>query len=133
MSMSVGAMNTFLLLQIALLASLSHSTSGFISTSSIGRRRLHVAPSLSPSSLAFGKSGVAKIPASSKDRDGRAIDAIKASIKKPKNLSVPLLECEFPALQALNKLGDGSLRSAREAEEVNDKHRSRFNVFQSFY
>jgi hypothetical protein len=30
-----------------------------------------------------------------------------------------LIECEFPVLESLNKLGDGSLRSALEAEEAN--------------
>jgi len=30
-----------------------------------------------------------------------------------------LIECEFPALAALNKLGDGSLRSSLEAEDAN--------------
>jgi hypothetical protein len=30
-----------------------------------------------------------------------------------------LIECEFPPLQALNKLGDGSLRSANEVDKAN--------------
>jgi len=60
-----------------------------------------------------------KIPTSPSDRDNQAINAVKAAISSPKTKSLPLLECEFPALQALNKLGDGSLRSTIEAEEAN--------------
>lgn len=30
-----------------------------------------------------------------------------------------MIECEFPPLQALNKLGDGSLRSAKEVDKAN--------------
>jgi len=70
----------------------------------------------------FGSSpsgGAAKIPTSTNDRDNQAISAVKAAIEKPRNPSVPLLECEFPALEALNKLGDGSLRSTLEAEDAN--------------
>lgn len=55
----------------------------------------------------------AKIPVSIKDRDDQAISGIKSAIKKYK-----LVECEFPPLGSLNKLGDGSLRSALEVEEV---------------
>jgi len=65
-----------------------------------------------------GSSSSASIPSSTNNRDSQAIDGIKASIASPRNPSMPLIECEFPALQALNKLGDGSLRSAREAEQV---------------
>jgi len=60
-----------------------------------------------------------QIPGTVNERDSQAISAIKAAIRKPRNPSMPLLECEFPALQALNKLGDGSLRSTIEAEEAN--------------
>ena len=63
--------------------------------------------------------GAAKIPASTNDRDNQAINAVKAAIQKPRNPSLPLIECEFPALEALNKLGDGSLRSTLEAEAAN--------------
>jgi hypothetical protein len=62
---------------------------------------------------------VAKIPTSTNDRDNAAIAAVKAAIQKPRNPSCPLVECEFPALAALNKLGDGSLRSSLEAEDAN--------------
>lgn len=61
----------------------------------------------------------AKIPSSTNDRDNAAIAAVKAAVQKPRNSACPLVECEFPALQALNKLGDGSLRSSLEAEDAN--------------
>jgi hypothetical protein len=51
--------------------------------------------------------------------DKQAISAVKAAIASPKTLSFPLIECEFPPLQALNKLGDGSLRSANEVDKAN--------------
>ena len=63
-----------------------------------------------------GSSTAASIPKSNNERDKQAIDAIRAAIDKPRD--IPLIECEFPPLGALNKLGDGSLRSALEAEEV---------------
>ena len=65
--------------------------------------------------------GAAKIPSSTNDRDNAAIAAVNAAIKKPRSSACPLIECEFPALTALNKLGDGSLRSTLEAEEANVK------------
>jgi len=37
----------------------------------------------------------------------------------PKNKGCPLIECEFPPLGALNKLGDGSMRSAMEVDTAN--------------
>ena len=52
-------------------------------------------------------------------RDNQAITAVKRAIESPKTPSFPLIECEFPPLQALNKLGDGSLRSANEVDKVN--------------
>jgi hypothetical protein len=51
-------------------------------------------------------------------RDNQGISAIKAAIAKPKTKSFPLIECEFPPLAALNKLGDGSMRSANEVDMV---------------
>jgi hypothetical protein len=50
--------------------------------------------------------------------DNQAIEGCKAAIASPKTKGFSLVECEFPPLTALNKLGDGSLRSAREAEDV---------------
>ena len=67
-----------------------------------------------------GSASDATIPSSSAVRDGQAINAVKSSIKSPRNPSMPLIECEFPALQALNKLGDGSLRSVLEVEDVRE-------------
>jgi hypothetical protein len=52
------------------------------------------------------------------NRDKQAIDSIKAAISNPKNPSFPLIECEFPPLAELNKLGDGSLRSANQVDDV---------------
>ena len=66
--------------------------------------------------FASSNGSAAKIPTSTKDRDNQAISGIKAAIKNYRE--IPLIECEFPPLGALNKLGDGSLRSAIEAEEV---------------
>ena len=51
-------------------------------------------------------------------RDQQAILAIQAAIKAPKTSSLPLIECEFPPLAALNRLGDGSLRSANLVDDV---------------
>ncbi len=61
----------------------------------------------------------ARIPKSTNDRDNQAISSIKIAIQKSRSLSYPYIECEFPVLNALNKLGDGSLRSTLEAEEAN--------------
>jgi hypothetical protein len=72
-----------------------------------------------PSSSANTTGGAAKIPSGTKDRNTQAINGIKAAIKYPRTPSLPLIECEFPVLEALNKLGDGSLRSALEAEDAN--------------
>ena len=66
-----------------------------------------------------GGGGAAKIPTSPSARDNDAISAIKAAINKPRNSSCKLIECEFPVLQQINKLGDGSLRSSLEAEDAN--------------
>ncbi|CAB9499315.1 expressed unknown protein [Seminavis robusta] len=66
----------------------------------------------------FGGSG-AKIPSSPADRDNQAIAGVKAAIGKPKTRGFPLIECEFPPLVALNKLGDGSMRSAIEVDQAN--------------
>lgn len=50
--------------------------------------------------------------------DNQAISAIKAGIAKPKTRGYPLIECEFPPLKELNKLGDGTMRSANEVDQV---------------
>lgn len=66
-----------------------------------------------------GAGAAAKAPTSTTNRDNDAINAIKAAIQNPRNTNFPLVESEFPALANLNKLGDGSLRSATEAEDAN--------------
>jgi len=63
--------------------------------------------------------GAAKAPTSTSNRDNAAINAIKSAIQNPRNKNFPLVESEFPVLANLNKLGDGSLRSATEAEDAN--------------
>jgi hypothetical protein len=70
-----------------------------------------------PSSSSGG--GVAKAPTSTTIRDNAAINAIKSAIQNPRTKNYPLVESEFPVLANLNKLGDGSLRSATEAEDAN--------------
>ncbi|KAL7512328.1 hypothetical protein ACHAXN_009266 [Cyclotella atomus] len=55
------------------------------------------------------------IPAA-QSRDKQAIAGIKSALSLPKPT---LIECEFPPLLELNKLGDGSLRSSLQAEDAN--------------
>lgn len=50
--------------------------------------------------------------------DNQAISSIKAAISKPKVKDFPLIECEFPPLGSLNKLGDGSMRSSNQVDDV---------------
>lgn len=66
-----------------------------------------------------GSASLPKIPSSLRDRDNQAIGAVKAAVASPKTAGFPLIECEFQPLQALNKLGDGSLRSANEVDKAN--------------
>ncbi|MGK3754442.1 MAG: hypothetical protein ACI8RD_006751 [Bacillariaceae sp.] len=63
----------------------------------------------------------ASIPSSTDIRDKQAIDSTKKAIERPRNTNFPLIELEFPPLQSLNKLGDGSLRSAIEVDDANLK------------
>ena len=58
------------------------------------------------------------IPSTSAARDTQAILAVKAALN-PSSKASSLIECEFPVLEQLNKLGDGSLRSAKDAENAN--------------
>ena len=51
--------------------------------------------------------------------DNQAIQAVQAAVSKPKTSGFALIECEFPALAALNKLGDGSLQSAQQVDAAN--------------
>ena len=59
------------------------------------------------------------IPRSEAARNQAMASAVKASISSPRAPSCKLIECEFPALSALNKLGDGSLQSAMQADQAN--------------
>jgi Domain of unknown function (DUF1995) len=52
-------------------------------------------------------------------RNQQAVKAVQAALSSPRTPSFKLIECEFPAVAALNKLGDGSLRSANEVDEAN--------------
>lgn len=63
--------------------------------------------------------GKASIPSTTEARDKAAIESCKKAIGRPRQGDCPLIELEFPVLAALNKLGDGSLRSAMEAEDAN--------------
>ncbi|VEU35498.1 unnamed protein product [Pseudo-nitzschia multistriata] len=70
--------------------------------------------------FSFGGSGEnASVPSTTSARDKAAIESCKKAIERPRNADFPLIELEFPVLAALNKLGDGSLRSAMEAEDAN--------------
>lgn len=77
--------------------------------------------------------GASKIPSSIAERDKDAIQSIRYSLDR---VSYPLIECEFPVLQSLNKLGDGSLRSTIEAQDANlafvDKLVKELNGFLGF-
>ena len=66
-----------------------------------------------------GGGGTPKIPTSTSDRDNRAVASIQKALASPRNPSFPMIECEFPPLGALNKLGDGSLRSTQEVDQAN--------------
>ena len=64
-------------------------------------------------------SAPATIPQNISDRERKAIDAVNNAISSPRTPSFPLIECEFPPLESLNKMGDGSLRSAQLVESAN--------------
>ena len=116
-----SSISTLLLLFICLFFGTSVVLS-FTLPSNILIQPTHRLSSSSATSLyLFGSSssGTAKIPSSQSERDNAAIASIKSAISNPRKKSFPLIECEFPALSALNKLGDGSLRSSLEAEDAN--------------
>ena len=71
------------------------------------------------STFLFMSTSQVQIPKSAAERTNQAISAVKAALSSPRFKTFPLVECEFPALEALNKLGDGSLRSTQQAEEAN--------------
>ena len=77
-------------------------------------------PSSSRLLLPGASAAAAGIPASSSgDRHESAISSVRSALSRPRVASFPLIECEFPSLSSLNKLGDGSLRSSIEAEDAN--------------
>jgi len=88
-------------------------------------RRHHDAAALNLFNFGGGNKGAgsggasSSVPKSPAARDNQAIGSIKAALASPRNPSFRLVEAEFPVLAALNKLGDGSLRSAKEAEAAN--------------
>lgn len=51
--------------------------------------------------------------------DGQAISSIQTAIQSPRTPSFPLIECEFPPILSLNKLGDGSIRSSIDVDNAN--------------
>lgn len=99
------------------------SPSSFIKEQINNSKLLHVSKDLNADGsglqMMFGSGGgKTSIPSSSFARDNQAIDAIKAALN-PSTKASSLIECEFPVLEQLNKLGDGSLRSAKDAEQSN--------------
>lgn len=111
-TMSFFASLFYLLVVILFFFGYKNVASSFTSTPIIHHQRR------STSSVLLANAA-AKIPTSPTDRDVAAIASIRAAISRPRVPSLPLIECEFPSLTSLNKLGDGSLRSSLEAEEAN--------------
>jgi hypothetical protein len=64
-----------------------------------------------PSCIVFGRTD-AEVPTTVAVRNRDRADAVKAAMANPLVLSCRCIRCEFPALAALNKLGNGSSRSA---------------------
>lgn len=60
-----------------------------------------------------------KAPQSLSNRDNQAIQACRSALASPRVPSCRLIECEFPPLGSLNKLGDGSLQSAQQVDRAN--------------
>mmetsp|Transcript_6405 Transcript_6405/g.15955 ORF Transcript_6405/g.15955 Transcript_6405/m.15955 type:complete len:294 (+) Transcript_6405:100-981(+) len=112
-------MTATLLISALLLLGLFGTSTSFTPTNNFPATRRPSATKVYLFNAGATSGGTAKIPSSTNDRDNAAIAAVKAAVKKPRNASCPLIECEFPALAALNKLGDGSLRSSLEAEDAN--------------
>ena len=67
----------------------------------------------------LGGTAVPKIPKSPRERNQQVVQAVQAALQSPRTPSFRLIECEFPAVAQLNKLGDGSLRSATAVEDAN--------------
>ena len=98
---------------------LNHQTVLSFTPSTISSARHHLQSTITQRYLFNIQSGSAKIPTSNTDRNSAAISSIKSAISKPRIPTCPLIECEFPPLQQINKLGDGSLRSAMQVEDAN--------------
>lgn len=64
-------------------------------------------------------SGSNKVPTNANSRNRQAIASIQRAVQNPKTPSFKLIECEFPVLDNLNKLGDGSLASSMQADAAN--------------
>jgi hypothetical protein len=87
-----------------------------------GRRRPRSATSLSlfPGSIgAITSNSNMVVPRSIAARNEEMARAVRAAISNPRVPSCRLIECEFPALAALNKMGDGSSRSAMDVDDAN--------------
>ena len=117
---------THLVLSVLLLVLISSSSSlvGVVNSFTLSSSSLSVSSSTSTSSsrrTILAASNTASIPSSTDNRDKQAIDSTKKAIDKPRNSNFPLIELEFPPLQSLNKLGDGSLRSTIEVDDANLK------------
>eukprot|EP00804_Cyclotella_cryptica_P018937 CCRYP_006443-RA/>CCRYP_006443-RA protein AED:0.40 eAED:0.40 QI:133/1/1/1/1/1/2/344/285 len=97
---------TFLPTALLLLLSPLPSTS-FSPPASITPRHAHTQLHL------FPPKGIPPTPTA---RDQQAISSLKSALSLPRPT---LLECEFPPLSSLNKLGDGSLRSSLQVEDAN--------------
>jgi hypothetical protein len=84
------------------------------------RRRRRPATRLSFILFPLGRTDAAAVvPTTVAVRNRDMADAVKAAMANPLVPSCRCIECEFPALAALNKLGDGSLRSAMLVDDAN--------------
>ena len=128
-SRAVVVICTHLVLSVLLLVLISSSSSlvGVVNSFTLSSSSLSLSSSTSTSSrsltiiLAAASNTASSIPSSTDNRDKQAIDSTKKAIDKPRNSNFPLIELEFPPLQSLNKLGDGSLRSTIEVDDANLK------------
>jgi hypothetical protein len=121
-SRAVVVIYTYLVLSVLLLVLISSSSSSSL-VGVVNSFTLSSTSSSSPRSLIIlaASNTASSIPSSIDNRDKQAIDSTKKAIDKPSNTNFPLIELEFPPLQSLNKLGDGSLRSTIEVDDANLK------------
>lgn len=112
---SIAPFNSSFLVAVFLLFAWLKSIDGFVPSDP--KIQFMIPRQIGSSTRSSSLSVVAsKIPSSIAERDKQAIQAIRSSLDR---VSYPFIECEFPVLQSLNKLGDGSLRSTIEAQEAN--------------